>query len=97
MGPNEEYVERPAPLPGYRTLTEDEIKIVNPIKTTEQAVAAVWAEVRYRHTVTHDATKYALQAEAQLRDGFMNLVRTVTRPRDPYTTAFDEILERDER
>jgi len=79
-----EYVARPEPLRGYRELTPEERELVDAIKVAEQAVGEVWA--RARRTLGTDARMHA-HARTVLQDGFMWLVRSVTRPRDAFTGA----------
>lgn len=79
-----EHTERtPAPLRGYRVLSDEEKALVDRIKLCEDEVGKLWAQV-YRAGHTTLAHQYALAAEVNLRQGFMELVRSVTRPRDPY-------------
>lgn len=81
---------RPEPLRGYRVLSDQEKALVDRIKLMEEDVAKLWAEVDAA-VEDHRAVRYSLRAEGLFRDAFMNLVRTVTRPRDAYREARDEI------
>lgn len=82
--------ERPAPLRGYRVLSDEEKATVDAIKLLEVEIGKLWAWV-YINAEDPDATRYALRAETLFRDGFMELVRAVTRPLDAYRTALDEL------
>lgn len=100
---SDEHTEaRPAPLRGYRVLSDEEKAIVDAIKLMEFGVGKLWAEV-YQHVDTNrdDPTaagvRYALRAETLFRDGFMELVRAVTRPLDAYRTSLDELRKEDDR
>lgn len=89
------YVREAAALPGYRVLSDKETAVVAEIKAMEQRVGELWASI-YIGSASTNGLRYALRAEGQFRDGFMNLVRTVTLPRDPYREAVAEI-ERENR
>lgn len=73
----------PPPVSGYRELTQTEVDRMNRIKAIEAAVGQIWAEV-YTSCEAGCAFRYALHAEGQFRDAFMNLVRAVAKPHDPY-------------
>lgn len=86
--PKIEHTERiPDPLRGYRKVSEADRILVDEIKLAEEALAKLWARV-YEGAATTNASRYALAAEEHFRDGFMNLVRAVTLPRDAYREAF---------
>lgn len=79
-----EHTERtPAPLRGYRVLSDEEKALVDRIKLCEDEVGKLWAEVHDRCATSH-GIRYSLRAETLFRDGFMELVRSVTLPRDAY-------------
>lgn len=89
---SDEHTERtPAPLRGYRVLSDEEKALVDRIKLAEEEVGKLWAEVFTRadndRSPQADPLRYALRAETLFRDGFMELVRSVTRPRDAYREA----------
>lgn len=86
--------ERPAALRGYRVLSDEEKATVDAIKLLEVEIGKLWAWV-YTNAENSDATRYALRAETLFRDGFMELVRAVTRPLDVYRTALAEINEQE--
>lgn len=91
---------RPAPLLGYRVLSDEEKDLLDRIKLAEAEVGKLWAEVyervdNYRDDRTAAGVRYALRAEGLFRDGFMNLVRAVAKPLDPYRTALDELRGND--
>lgn len=85
-----EYVERPEPLRGYRELTNAERILIDEIKRMEATVGKLWARV-HDGAVDTNAIRYSLRAETLFRDGFMELVRSVTRPRDVYREALAEV------
>lgn len=86
-----EHTERtPAPLRGYRVLSDEEKALVDEIKLAEAEVAKLWARV-YERAETTNGARYALAAEGLFRDGFMELVRSVTLPRDAYREALAEV------
>jgi hypothetical protein len=82
--------ERPAPLRGYRELNEEEKSTLDAIKLLEVEIGKLWAWV-YSNVESADALRYALRAEGLFRDGFMNLIRAVARPYDPYREALAEM------
>jgi len=83
---SDKHTERtPAPLRGYRVLSDEEKALVDRIKLAEEEVGKLWAEVY--STCDGEATRYGLRSEGLFRDAFMNLVRAVTRPRDAYREA----------
>lgn len=79
-----DYVQRPIPLPGYRTLTEGEKQTVDQIKALEAEVGQLWAETGLLSGVDHRSLDLAKE---RLQDGFMWLVRAVTRPKDVFSDA----------
>lgn len=80
------FVQRPEPLRGYRALTDAEKALVDKIKLAEVAVGELWAEVRSADGVD---PRMAAHSRTVLQDGFMWLVRSVTRPRDVFAEADD--------
>ena len=86
-----EHTERaPEPLRGYRKPTNAERILVDEIKRAEQNLAKLWARV-HDGCVDTDAIRYSLAAEGLFRAGFMELVRSVTRPRDAYREQLAEV------
>lgn len=76
-----EYKARPTPLRGYRELTEAELELVDRIKQAEQQVGALWYDVS--RNLGADVRSVA-HSKTNLQDGFMWLVRAVTKPRDVF-------------
>jgi uncharacterized circularly permuted ATP-grasp superfamily protein len=82
---SEQHTERtPAPLRGYRVLSDEEKGMVDRIKLAEAEIGKLWAEVMWDHTRVQDASDYAHAARDLFRQAFMELVRTVTKPLDVY-------------
>lgn len=79
-----EYVDRPTPLPGYRELTQDEKDLVDQIKAAEVAVAELWAEARIFGGADQ---RHSDVACTRFEEGFMWLIRSITRPKDVYGEA----------
>lgn len=87
----EEHTERtPAPLRGYRVLSEEEKAILDEIKLMEEKVGQLWAKVHWSHSTTMDSAQSSGCARDLLRQGFMELIRAVARPRDPYAEALNQ-------
>lgn len=78
------YVERPEPLRGYRELTAEEKALVDAIKRAEVEVGQLWATVKATADVD---PRMVAHSRTVLQDGFMWLVRSVTRPRDVFASA----------
>ena len=86
----EEHTEaRPAPLRGYRVLSDDEKAMVDQIKLMEQEVGKLWAKVHWTYPTTHSAMVCSNSARDLFRLAFMDLVRTVTKPLDVYAEALE--------
>lgn len=85
--PSEDYVARPAPLPGYRQLTQHEIDMVNAWKDLERQAAQLYAA-----THEFDGTDHTdlYVARDHFKTAFMWAVRSVARPRDVFA---DELAE----
>lgn len=81
-----DYVQRPEPLRGYRELTEAEKALVDKIKLAEADLGQLWAEVRAAEGVD---PRMVAHSRTVLQDGFMWLVRSVTRPRDVFMEAVE--------
>lgn len=77
-------VARPEPLRGYRIPTEAERDLVDRIKRAEVELGVIWRRVR--ELPEHDERCHAL-AKDEFQDGFMWLVRAVTRPADVFERA----------
>jgi hypothetical protein len=89
---SEQHTERtPAPLRGYRVLSDEEKALVDEIKLAEEAAAQLWAKARSGGWTD---PRMAAHAKTVLQDGFMWLVRSVTKPRDAFAEAMlDEAAE----
>jgi hypothetical protein len=83
---NEQFVSRPEPLRGYRTLSDGEKALIDQIKLMEQSVGDLWREVQ--RTPGTDGRMLAL-AKTGLQDAFMWWVRSVTKPRDVFVGEED--------
>lgn len=68
-------------ITGYRQLSEDEQKIVNEIKQTEIYVANVW---KATFDVDGVDKRWANIAKTHFQEGFSALVRSITKPEDPF-------------
>lgn len=79
--PLRDYVERPRPLRGYRELTEGEKMLVDAVKRAEVEVGELWRVVRGTEGVDQ---RMVAHARTVLQDGYMWLVRAITRPRDVF-------------
>lgn len=78
---------RPAPLRGYRVLSDEEKAMLDRIKLAEEEIGKLWAEAYWRFSKTMDASISFGEARNLFRQGFMELLRGVARPRDPYGEA----------
>lgn len=86
----------PTPLPGYRTLNDAEVRLIDLVKRTERDVAAVFRAVANADDTTDSAGgdeiridgHWLNRARAGLQDGFMALVRSVTRPEDLFDLVY---------
>lgn len=77
-------------IKGYRTLTPDEIELINEIKTAEARVVALHrkvvemlseeASVSAEHPLKGEPFRWAAVAKTDIQTGFMALVRAVARP-----------------
>ncbi len=77
---------RPAPLRGYRKLNDEETDLLDQVKLMEQSVAELWGTIERRC----ESDPVLLKRAADLfRDAFMNLVRSVAKPRDPFKIALE--------
>jgi hypothetical protein len=88
---------RPEPLRGCRKLNDEEKALLDRIKLAEEEIAGLWAEVHYRHSTTINAATCAGSARDLFRQAFMELVRTVAKPRDPYGEAVERLMEQTRR
>lgn len=85
---SDEHTEaRPAPLRGYRVLNDEEKAMLDRIKLAEEEVGKLWAEVHWRFSKTMDSALSVGNARDLFRTAFMELLRGVARPRDPYGEA----------
>lgn len=85
---SDEHTEaRPAPLRGYRVLSDEEKALLDRIKLAEDEIGKLWAEVYWAYSKTMAAATYASSARVLFRLAFMELARTVARPRDTCAEA----------
>jgi hypothetical protein len=70
-----------AEIKGYRELSEDDIELVNLIKDAEIQVAKVWRVIENRSVSDR---RWVAIAKTHFQDGFMALVRSVTKPEDVF-------------
>jgi hypothetical protein len=94
---DDRFVSHPEPLRGYRKLSDEEKALVDEIKRKEQEIGRLWAKVQWSQTSTRDAGNYAHSARRLFRLAFVELVRVVTKPVDPYTEGMNEILYRENK
>lgn len=66
-------------IAGYRDLTEDEIDVINAIKSAEVQLGDMWRELGDQDTVTVDKRWMAI-AKTHFEEGFSALVRAVAQP-----------------
>lgn len=89
---SDEHTEaRPAPLRGYRVLNDEEKAMLDRIKLAEEEVGKLWAEAYWQFSKTMDASISFGEARNLFRVGFMELLRGVARPRDPYGEALQAL------
>ncbi|WP_052373132.1 DUF7681 family protein [Amycolatopsis taiwanensis] len=74
--------QTPGTVQGYHAQTQDDIDLVNQIKTLESQVAELWKEVQRRPSTDK---RMAAIARTEIETGFMWLVRSVFQP----ATNFD--------
>jgi hypothetical protein len=84
--------ERPAPLRGYRVLSDEEKAMVDRIKLAEEQLGLLWAEV---FTRPETDKRMANIAKTGLQDAFMWWVRSITQPLDAYAEALARFEEAD--
>ena len=82
---------RPAPLRGYRVLNDEEKAALDRIKLAEEEIGQLWAELYWRFSKTVDASISFGAARDLFRTAFMELLRGVARPRDPYGEALQAL------
>lgn len=75
------YQDRPAPVAGYRDLSQEEIDLVNRIKAAEVAVGELWREVYSRPDTSR---RMVAIAKTKFQCSFMWLVRSVAKPQDVF-------------
>lgn len=78
---------RPAPLRGYRVLNDEEKAILDRIKLAEEGLAELWGLVEAR---AETDPRLVHHARTLFGDAFMNLVRSVAKPRDPFGLRFQD-------
>lgn len=72
---------------GYRDLDPDEVANINAIKEHEEELAALWGAVE-RDSRTDP--RWLAVARTHFQEGFSALVRSITRPADPFQRAFED-------
>lgn len=73
------YQDRPAPVAGYRDLSQEEVDLINCIKDAERAVGSLWRQIDVRDETDKRMVSIA---KTTFQDAFMWLVRSVAKPRD---------------
>lgn len=68
------------PILGYRTLSDDETALVNEIKAHAEQTKVLIERVMATANLPADSARWASIARTHLQQGFMALVRAVTRP-----------------
>jgi hypothetical protein len=68
-------------IKGYRDLPQEDLDLINSIKETEAAVAALWHLVDDRLSAGQEWLRISCD---HLREGFSALVRAVALPADPF-------------
>lgn len=68
-------------IKGYRDLSENEIALMNQIKTFEESLGALWRDVQEMPTTD---PRWAAFARTQFEVGFMALVRSVAKPESKF-------------
>lgn len=66
---------------GYRDLTDQEVELVNKVKTAEKTLAGLWHEIRAFEPA--DPRQLAI-AQRHFEDGCSALVKAITRPPSPF-------------
>ena len=69
-------------ISGYRDFTQDELDVINSIKTCEQDVAELYKLIR--NTMSEADSQWLSLAATHLETGFMYMVKSVARPENPY-------------
>lgn len=83
----DEHTERtPAPLRGYRVLSDQEKAAVDNIKLTEAEVAKLWQSIG---TLPEVDRRALVIAKTEFQTAFMWFVRAVTRPLDVFQEETD--------
>lgn len=67
------------PINGRHALSEEEILLINRIKDTKRDVGVLWREVSQNPNVDQ---RWLAIAKTHIQEGFMALVRAVTKPED---------------
>lgn len=66
---------------GYRTLTPEEIELINECKAMAEAVRLLWDKVgAYRALAAGVDKRWHAEARTDLQKGFMCLVRSIAQP-----------------
>lgn len=69
-------------IQGYRKLSDQELDLINEIKNKEYDLAHFWKEVGNDDVIIEP--RWMAVAKTHFEEGFMALVRAVTKPEDPY-------------
>jgi hypothetical protein len=70
---------------GYRDLADDEIRLINRIKRTEEELAAFWGTVE---ADSRTDPRWLNIARTHFQEGFSALVRSIAQPYDPFAREF---------
>jgi hypothetical protein len=68
-------------IPGYRDLTELDLKLIAAIKDLEASVGSIWAQ--HKENPDYNPRDMAL-AKTYMEEAFSRWVKAIARPNDPY-------------
>lgn len=68
-------------IPGYRDLSEMDVRIIAAIKDLEATVGSIWAQ--HKDNPSYDQRNMAL-AKTYMEEAFSRWVKAVAKPEDPY-------------
>lgn len=68
-------------IKGYRDLSEDEIALMNQIKTFEESLGTLWRNVQEMPSTN---ARWVSIARTHFEEGFMALVRSVAKPESKF-------------
>lgn len=75
-------------ITGYRDLPQHDLDLVNEIKAVEVELARLWQKVQSRQFMVAEEPqvdrRWLAVARTHFQEGFSALVRSVTRPTDPF-------------